>query len=107
QTVVGIDDCSRIAGEMFPAAGYARSTQRVLKGCGVPDHLLDRFSVAATTQGIVRVVIKRNIEHGTEIEIETEQSQQVSGDVAVFANQLEVSLVTELLSVRRFIPNYP
>src|SRR5882724_5872200 len=93
QTMMGIDDCSRIAGEMFPAAGYPRGTQRAVERSRVPDYLLDRFSVTATTQGIVRVVIKRNIEHGTEIEIETEQSQQVPGNLAVFANQLDVSFV--------------
>src|SRR6266480_6384639 len=105
QTMMGIDDGSRIAGEMFPAAGYARSTQRAVERSRVPDYLLDRFSVTATAQGIVRVVIKRNIEHGTEIEIETEQSQQVSGDVAMLANQLDVSFVAQLLSARRFVSN--
>src|SRR2546423_15579530 len=103
--MMGIDHCGGIAGKMLPAAGHARTKQRVVKRSRVPDHLLDRFSVTATTQGIVRVVIKGNIEHGTEIEIETEQSQQVSGDVAVFANQLDVSLVAQLLSVRRFVSN--
>jgi len=98
QTVMGIDHRSGVAGEMFPAAGHARRSQRVVKRRRVPNNLLDRFSVTATTQRIVRVVIKRNIEHGTEIEIETEQSQQVSGNVAVFANQLDVSLVAQLLS---------
>ena len=87
QTVMGIDHRSRITGEMFPAAGHARSSQCVVKRSRVPDYLLDRFSITATTQGIVRVVIKGNIEHGTEIEIETEQSQQIPGDVAVLANQ--------------------
>src|SRR5438876_3491521 len=105
QTMMGIDHRSRITGEMFPAAGHARSTQRVVKRSRVPDYLLDRFSITATTQGIVRVVIKGNIEHGTEIEIETEQSQQVSGDVAVLANQLDVSLVAQLLSARGFVSN--
>src|SRR5437899_1974493 len=41
QTVMGIDDCSGITGEMFPTAGYPRSTQRVVeRGC-VPDYLVD------------------------------------------------------------------
>src|SRR4030095_9097945 len=99
QTMMGIDDCRRITGEMGPAAGYPRVTQRAVERSRVPDYLLDRFSVTATTQGIVRVVIKRNIEHGTEIEIETEQSQQVPGNLAVFANQLDVSLVASLLGL--------
>src|SRR4029077_14015721 len=93
QTMMGIDHRSRIAGEMLPAAGHARSTQRIVKRSRVPDYLLDSFSVTTTTQGIVRFVIKGNIEHGTKIEIETEQSQQISGAVAVFANQLDISLV--------------
>src|SRR5438045_9265665 len=90
---------------MLPAASYPRNTQRAIERSRVPDYLLDRFSVTATTQGIVRLVIKRNIEHGTEIEIETEQSQQVPGNLAVFANQLDVSFVAYLLSVRRFVSN--
>src|SRR2546421_5157159 len=49
QTVMGIDHGSRIAGEMFPAAGYPRHPQRVVERSRVPDHLLDRFSVTATT----------------------------------------------------------
>src|SRR5438552_13994022 len=93
QTMMGIDDGSRIAWKMFPAACYPRNPQRAIERSRVPDYLLDRFSVTATTQGIVRLVIKRNIEHGTEIEIETEQSQQVPGNLAVFANQLDVSFV--------------
>src|SRR5256885_8823786 len=96
QTMMGIDHRSGITGKMFPTAGYPRGTQRIIKRSRVPDHLLDRFSVTATTQGIIRVVIKRNIEHGAEIEIETEQSQQMPGDVAVIANQLDVSLVAQL-----------
>src|SRR4029077_15051467 len=103
QTMMGIDHRSRITGEMFPAAGDARSPQRVVKRRRVPDYLLDRFSVTATTQGIVRVVIKRNIEHGTEIEVETEQSQQVPGDFTMLANQRDVSPVAQLLSIRRFV----
>src|SRR5437763_10469049 len=93
QTMMGIDDGSRIAGEMFPAACYPRNTQRAIEHSRVPDYLLDRFSVTATTQGIVRLVIKRNVEHGTEHEIEIKQSQQVPGNLAVFANQLDVSFV--------------
>src|SRR5437763_15092445 len=64
QTVMGVDHCGGVAGEMFPAAGHARSAERVIERHRVPDYLLDRVSVTATTQGIVRVVIKRNIEHG-------------------------------------------
>src|SRR5438874_7421117 len=105
QTMMGIDHGSGITGKMFPTAGYPRGTQGIIKRSRVPDHLLDRFSVTATTQGIIRVVIKRNVEHGTEIEIETEQSQQISGDVAVLANQLDVSFVAQLLSARRFVSN--
>src|SRR2546430_6142044 len=41
-----------------------------------------------------------NVEHGTEIEVKTEQSQQMSGDVAVLANEPCVILVAQLLSVR-------
>src|SRR5437899_1390750 len=65
QTMMGINHGSRVTGEMFPAAGYARSPQCVVKRSRVPDYLFDRFSVTATTQGIVRVVIKGNIEYGT------------------------------------------
>src|SRR5438105_7821212 len=76
QTVMSIDHRSGVAGEMFSAAGDARRTQCIIKRSRVPDYLLHRFSVTAATQRIVRVVVKRNIEHRAEIEIETEQSQQ-------------------------------
>src|SRR5437879_13474161 len=48
QTMVGIDDCSGIAREMFPAAGDACTTQRVVKRSRIRDYLLNRFSVTAT-----------------------------------------------------------
>jgi len=84
-------------------AQHARSTQRVVKRSRVPDYLLDRFSITATTQGIVRVVIKGDVEHRAKIEVETKNSQQTPGDVAVPADKIDIVLVAQLLGVGRLV----
>src|SRR5204863_4968145 len=90
---------------MFATAGNARCAERLVKRTGVPYYLLHRFSVTATAQRIVSVVIKGDVEHGTKIEIKTEQSQQLAGDVAVLADECDVILVAQLLSIWRFVSN--
>ncbi len=63
-----------IAGEMLAAARDALPAQRVVEGAGQAHDLRDIVSVTAAAERIVGFVIERNVEHGTEIEIEPERA---------------------------------
>ena len=63
----------------------------------------DVVAVAAAAKGIVGLVVKRDVEHRAEVEIETEHPEQSSGDTAMPPNELDVALLAQLLRVRRFV----
>ena len=90
---------------MFSAARDPFLAQGIVECARQSHHLLDRFAVAATAQGVVRFIVEGNVEHRTEIEIETEEPEQASGDLAVAPNECEVVLVAQLLRVWRFVAN--
>src|ERR1700693_6284048 len=87
---------------MFAAAPDPLVAHRVVKRSCIAHNLLDRFAVTTAAQRIVRVVVEGNIQHGTKIEIESENTQQATRDVAVSPNKIEIVLVAQLLRVRRF-----
>ena len=68
---------------MFAATQNSRSTQGLIKNTGQLDDLCCSGSIAATAQGIVRFIIKGNVEHRAEIEIKTKESQKFSGDATM------------------------
>ena len=68
---------------MFAAAGNALCAHRLVKSAGVTHDLLNVFSVTAPPQRIIGIVIEGNIEDRTQIEVEAEEAQQSSSDVAV------------------------
>src|ERR1700731_371190 len=97
--------CGLVSGKIFAAAGYPLFPHRVIEGPRLPHYLLDRLSVTATAQRIVGIIVERNVEHRAEIEIESENAQQPSGDVAVPVDKIDIALVAQLLRVRRFVSN--
>ena len=103
--VMRVERRGGIAGKMFAAAENPCRAQAAVKGAGLRDDLCRRAAVTAAAQGIFGFVVEGNVQHRAEIEIEAEQPEQPSGDVAMPANESEVALIAELLSVRRFIAN--
>src|SRR6266403_1266904 len=91
----------RVSGKMFAAAGDSLISHRVVERAGIAYHLLDRLSVTPAAQRIVRVVVERNVEDRTKIEIESENAQQTSGDVPMPADKVDIVLVAQLLRVGR------
>src|SRR5436305_3471124 len=89
-----------VSREMFATARNSLVAHRVIERTGITDNLVDRFPITSPAQRIVRVIVKRNVEHGAKIEIEPENAQQTSGDIAVTANEIDVVLVAQLLGVR-------
>src|SRR5215468_10401870 len=92
---------------MFPAAGDALPPHCLIEGPCIAQDLLDIFSVASSAQGVLSVIVKRNVEHGTKIQIEPEKAQQTSGDVAVAPDEIDIILLAKLLRIRRFVPDPP
>ena len=88
---------------MFSAARDPLRAQRVVEGARVPHDLLDRLAVATAAQRIVGLVVERNVEHRAEVEIESEDAKQPSGDVAMLPNEREVALVAQVVRIRRFV----
>src|ERR1043166_4970909 len=90
-----------ITGEVFAAARDPLLAHRVVERAGVAHDLLDIFAVATTAQRIVGIIVERNVEHRTKIEIESENAEQASGDLAVTPDKIDIALVAKLLRVRR------
>src|SRR5260370_35716993 len=87
---------------MFAAARDPLLSHRVVEGSGITHDLLNCFAVTAAAQRIVRAVVERNVEDRTKIQIESENAQQTSGNVAVPADKIDIVLVAQLLRGRRF-----
>src|SRR5437868_2524992 len=102
---MGIDGGGGIARKVFAAAGDTGSAEGVVKRFSVFDDFLRCPSVTTAAQRIIRFIIKGNIEHGTEIEVESEQAKQAAGNIAVAANQLNITLVAQLLRIGRLVPD--
>jgi nicotinate-nucleotide adenylyltransferase len=88
---------------VFSAAEDASGPQPVIERGGFFDDLGDIASIATPTQGIVGFVVKGNVEHRAEIEIEPEDAKDATGDVAVATNESEIPAVAELLGIGRLI----
>ena len=88
---------------MFAAAEHAAGAQRAVELLRIGDHLGHIAPVATSAQGVVRLVIEGNVEHGAKIEIETEEAQDLRRDFAVAANERNIAFIAELLRVGRFL----
>jgi hypothetical protein len=92
---------------MFAATGDPLPAHGLIERTGIAHNLFDIFSVTPAAQGVFGVIIKRNVEHRTKIEIESEKAQQTSGDVAVTPDQIDIVFLAQLLRVRRFVSDAP
>jgi hypothetical protein len=88
---------------MFTAAGDPLPAHGFIKRAGIAHDLFDIFSIAPAAQRIFRVIIEGNVEHGTKVEIKSEEPQQTSGDLAVTPDELDIVFIAQLLRVRRFV----
>src|SRR4051794_40982914 len=92
---------------MFAAARDTLFAHGFIERAGIAHNLFDAFSVTPAVQRVLGVVIERNVEHRTKIEIEPEKTQQTSGDIAVAPDQIDVVFIAQLLRVRRFVSYAP
>jgi hypothetical protein len=92
---------------MFAAAGDPLLAHGFIERTGIAHNLFDVFSVTPSVQRVFGVIIERNVEHRTKIEIESEEPQQTSGDVAVTPDQIDIILIAQLLRVGRLVSDAP
>jgi len=104
---MGIQSGACVAGEVFAAAHHAGRAQAAIEGAGKRDDLCGTASIASAAERVVGLVVEGNVEHRAQIEIESEESEQASGDEAVLRNEGRIALVPELLCVGRFVSDEP
>src|SRR5437762_10316482 len=85
---------------MFAAARDSLVAHPIVERAGVAHDLFDGFSITPSTKRIIRVIVERNIEHWTKIEIKSKNAQQTTRDVAVAPDQIDIVLIAQLLRVR-------
>lgn len=76
-----------------------------IEHAGVVDDLLRVFSPAASFQRVVGGVVVGDIEDGAEVEVETEEAEDLAGEFPVLFDKVGVALVTQRLGVWRFLAN--
>jgi hypothetical protein len=90
---------------MFAATQDPLLAQCFVKGARQPNDLFHCLSVAAAAERIVGVVIERNVEDGTEVEVETEKTEEPAGNFTVTPDEGYVVAIPQLLGVRRLVPD--
>lgn len=103
---VGIDFSGAVGGEVFSAGEDSLAAHGAIENACVVDDFLRVRAVAAAFKGIICFVIVGDIEDGTEIEIEAEVAEELSGDAAVLFDEGAVSFFTELLGVGGFLADF-
>ena len=101
--VVGIESGGSVTREVFAAAQDTGGPETVIERRGFFNHLGHIAAIAAPAQRIVGFVVKGNVEHRTEIEIEPEEAKDATGNVSVASYECKISAVAELLGIRRFV----
>src|SRR3954469_21904805 len=94
-----------ITREMLAAARYALGAQRVVERSSQPNDFGNITAIATAPQRIVSLVVERNVEHRTKIEIESKEAKQPAGDSPMPPNEIDVALFPQLLRVRRLLPD--
>jgi hypothetical protein len=100
-----VDGGGRVSGEMLSTTQDPLPSHSVVERTREANDLVDRLSIAAAAQGIVRVVVERNVEHGTKVEVESEQPKQPARNVAVPPDERNIAAIAQLLGIRRFVPD--
>lgn len=90
-----------VARKVFGAGKDAFAPHRAIEHPRIRHHFLRITSVAAALERIVGRVVIGDVEHGAEIQIETEEPENLSREFAVRFDELGVSFVTKGLRIRR------
>ena len=103
--VVGIEPCRGVAREMLAAAENTGGPQRIVESRRFFNDLGDIAPIAAAAKRVVGLIVERDVQHGTEVEVEAENSKEAACDIAVAADQVQIRGVAELLGAGRLVPD--
>ena len=103
--VVGIEPCRGVAGEMLAAAENTGGPQRIVESRRFFNDLGDIAPIAAAAKRVVGLIVKGDVQHGTEVQVEAENSKDAACDIAVSADQIQIPGVAELLGAGRLVPD--
>ena len=90
---MSIGSRSGVTGKMFAAARDPLPSHCFIECAGISNDLFDGLAVATAAQRIIGIIIERNVEHRTKIEVETKKSQQSPRNLAVPADKIDVAFI--------------
>ena len=88
---------------MLTAGEYTRGLHGAVKDAGHLNDLIRSGAVAAPAKGVISLVVKGDVEHRTEIEIESEKPQKLPCECAMPRDQDRISLLAKLPGIGRFV----
>jgi hypothetical protein len=92
-----------VAGEVLAAAQDAFLAHGAVEDARVGDDLLRIFAVGAAFERVVRRIVIADVQNRAEVEIETEVTQNLSGEFAMTLDQFGIALVSQRLGIRRLL----
>ena len=101
--MVGVTCGRGVAREVLSTGEDSRGAERGIKDPRLLDDLVGGCSVTASTKGVVGFLVEGDIEDGAEVEVETENPQELSGQFAMAGDEFRVPLVSELAGIWRLV----
>jgi hypothetical protein len=106
QAVVRIDGRSRVTRKVLAAGEDTLRAKTLQERLGVARDLPGASSPGAPAQRVLGLVVEGNIEDGAQVEIETEQPQQLPRRPAVTLDEFGIAHVAQLNRVRRLLAEF-
>jgi hypothetical protein len=103
ELMVGVTRGRGVAREVLSTGEDSRGVESGIKDPCLFDDLVGGCSITATTKGVVGLLVEGDVEDGAEIEIETENPKELSGQFAMAGDEFRIALVAELAGIRRLV----
>ena len=101
--MVGIACGRGVAREVLSTGEDSRGAESGIKDSRLLDDLVGSRSVTASTKGVVGFLVEGDIKDGAEVEVETENPKELSGQFAMAGDEFGIALVAELAGIRRLV----
>jgi len=103
ELMMGVTRGRGVAREVLSTGEDSRGAERGIKDPSLFDDLVGGRSVTASTKGVVGFLVEGDVEDGAEVEVETENPKELSGQFAMAGDELRIALVAELAGIRRLV----
>jgi hypothetical protein len=101
--MVGVACGRGVAREVLSTGEDSRGAESGIKDSRLLDDLVGSRSVTASTKGVVGFLVEGDIKDGAEVEVETENPKELSGQFAMAGDEFGIALVAELAGIRRLV----